>query len=406
MIPGAPLPDEFGLRDVDAHRDFLLDSVASLQPFGVGLHEAAGLTLCEAIEADLDLPTFTAATTDGWAVRTANLVGASERMPIVLPVVGQIDQATYRGATLAAGTAVKVAAGAPIPAGADAVMPTEAGLVSGRLVQFVTEAELNQFLVLAGSRVTDGERLLEPGIELTPRNLAQIAELGNDKVLARPRPRVVVLTVGDDLVEPGRPLARLSQHYDSCTTLLATTARNDGAQVFTAGPVPAELKSLGNTLSEQLVRADLVLLIAEINDDLIELLAEQGAIDVAEVDLLPERQVFALIGPDRTPVLVLPPDPVEAYLTYNIFGQALVRRLAGLEDEPLVALEGELTQEVLPDPERPKLVLARHANRLLTPIPAGGHGAVELALATSVFLLPPDEESYEVGTPVPFWVLP
>lgn len=399
------MPDEFGLRDLDAHREFLLDSVSSLQPFGVGLQEAAGLTLCEAIDSDLDLPNFSASTIDGWAVRTANLVGASERMPIVLPVIGQIDLPTYRGAKLEAGTAVKVAAGAPIPAGADAVMPIEAGLVSGRLVQFVTEAELHQFVVLAGSRVSDGERLLEPGVELTPRVLAQIAELGNDKVLARPRPRVVVLTADDDLVEPGRPLARLSQRYDAFTTLLATAARKDGAQVFTAGPVSAELKSLGNTVSEQLVRADLVLLITEITDELIEMLGEQGAIDVCEVDLLPGRQVFALIGPDRAPVLVLPPDPIAAYLSYGIFGQALVRRLAGLADEPLVAQEGELTQAVVPDPDTPLLMLSRHSSRLLTLLPGNDHGAVELALATSVCLIPPDEETLEAGTQVPFWIL-
>lgn len=406
QLPGAPLVGESGLRDADSHRDFLLDSVASLQPFGIGLQEAAGLTLCESIDADLSLPIYTAATTDGWAVRTANLVGASERMPIVMPVVEEVLQASHRGAPLSGGTAVRVAAGAPIPEGADAVMPLEVGLTSGGLVQFVIEAVLHQYLRLAGSRVSEGERLVEAGVELTPRILAQIAELGNDKVLARPRPRVVVLTAADDLVEPGLPLTRLSQSYDPGTTLLATALRSDGAQVFTTGPVPTSPEVLGVTLAEQLVRADLVLLHANLTPELIDLLAEQGQIDVAQVDLMTERQGFAMIGPDRTPVLVVPRSPVQAYLTYLFFGQPLVRRLAGQPEQWPQAQQGKLASDVAADPVRPQLMLARHSEGLLSPLAMTDDGAAELARATAVMLIPAGRDPLPATAPVQYWTLP
>ncbi|MCC6496198.1 MAG: hypothetical protein IT193_08055, partial [Propionibacteriaceae bacterium] len=221
-------------RSLPAHRSFLLDRVSTLRPFGIGLLDAAGLTLCETIVADLDLPTFTAATTAGWAVRASNLVGASRQRPVILPVVDQIEAGDYHGAPLTKGTAVLVAAGAPLPEGADAVMPLAEGLAVADEVQFTSEARFQQNLRLAGSRIADGDTLVAKGSVLTPRTLAVIAEVGHDKVLARPRPRVVVLTADEFLTAPGLPLTRLSETYDATTTLLAATLRDEGAQVFTA----------------------------------------------------------------------------------------------------------------------------------------------------------------------------
>ena len=224
-LEAAPADGAAGHRSLAEHRDYLLSHVETLRPFGIGLLEAAGLTLCESIVSDIDLPTFTAATTPGWAVRASNLVGASSQRPVILPVVDRIDAGGYRGAPLTAGTAVLVAEGAPIPDGADAVMPLAMGLAVDEDVQFTTEASFQQNLRPAGSRVAEGDQLVAKGSLLTPRTLAVIAEVGNDKVLARPRPRVVVLSADNSLKAPGQPLTRLSQSYDATATLLAATAR-------------------------------------------------------------------------------------------------------------------------------------------------------------------------------------
>lgn len=404
-LPDPPAAGIAGSRDLAAHREFLLEHVHSLHPFGIGLLDAAGLTLCESITADIDLPTFTAATVDGWAVRAANLVGASPRLPVVLPVVAEIDSVGHRGAPLPKGTAVRVVAGAPVPDGADAVVPLADGLLVGDEAQFVAEISFQENLILAGSRVTDGDLLVPNGTELTPRVLGLIAEVGYDKVLARPRPRVVVLTADTALVEPGRPLTRLSETYDACTTLLAASARRDGAQVFTTGIVAAEPRSLAVTLSEQLVRADLLLLVTDATDEVVTMLAGQGLIDVAEVDALPGRQVFAVLGPERVPALVLPTGAVPAYLSYQLLARTLVRRLAGLDEAFLAEEAATLTHPIDADPARTRLVLAHLSEGRITPLRRDDPGAAELAQANAVAVVPPSAESVGTHRSVTCWLL-
>lgn len=405
ILADPPAATTAGGRDFNEHRAFLLNHVHALRPLGIGLLEAAGLTLCESIVADLDLPTFAAATADGWAVRSADVAGAGPQRPVVLPAVAGAASDGFQGVPLAAGTAVRVAAGTPVPEGADAVVPLGDAEAEAGAVRFAAEAGRGQWLLQAGSRVADGELLATPGTELTPRVLALIAEVGHDKVLARPRPRVVVMTADDALVEPGRPLTRIIERYDACTTLLSATARSDGAQVFGAGIVPAQPKDLARAVGEQLVRADLVLLVTEITDELIAALGRDGAIDVAEVDGLPGRQAFALLGPDRAPVLVLPPGPVPAHLTYLLLGRALLRRLAGDEAAPAEAEAGVLAAEIAADPAHARLVLARRLDQGYLPLPEAHPGAAELALAEAVLVVPPGIGPVPAGAVVPCWSL-
>lgn len=404
-LEGAPAPGRNGLRSIDAHREFLLSQVESLQPFGIGLLDAAGLTLCESIVADLDLPTFTAATADGWAVRASNLVGASAQRPVILPVVDEIETADYRSAPLTAGTAVQVAAGAAVPEGADAVVPLAAGLVVGEDVQFTAEASFQQNLRPAGSRISDGDQLLASGAKLTPRALALIAEVGHDKVLARPRPRVVVLTADTALVEPGLPLTKLSEAYDACTTLLAATVKDDGAHAFPAGIVTAQPKELARVITEQLVRADLLILVAEVTEDLLGMFGEIGAIDVVEVNALTGRQAFALVGEERAPVLVVPAAPVPAYLDYLLFGRPLVQKLAGSEPGRPAETSAPVIEPVEADPTRTRLVLAYHNSRGVSPLPSSDPGAAELAAANAVIVIPPAAEPIPAHGDVTCWLL-
>lgn len=401
----SPAPGYSGLRSLEAHRDYLLSKVASLQPFGIGLRDAAGLTLCESIVADIDLPTFTAAAVDGWAVRASNLVGASQRRPVTLPVVDEIGAGAYRGAPLTAGTAVRVAADAPVPEGADAVVAVSETVVVGEDVRFTQGAYFRQNLRLAGSRISDGDQLLAMGTVLTPRGLGLIAEVGYDKVLARPRPRVVVITADSALVEPGFPLTRLSESYDASTDLLSATAKNDGAQVFPAGIVSTEPRQLATTLGEQLVRADLVLLVTEVTDDMQSVLGGIGQIDVAEVDALPGRQLFALVGVERIPLLVLPAGPVPAYLAYLLFGRPLVQRLFGVDPAGPTAVVAPVTQEVAADPVRTRLLLGHHTTRGVSPQPMARPGAAELADANAVIVVPPADEPIPAHGDVTCWLL-
>lgn len=404
-LGGAPDPGRTGLRTLDDHRGYLLGHVGTLRPFGINLLDAAGLTLCESIVSDIDLPTFTAATAAGYAVRTSNLVGASKQRPIILPVVDQVEAGGYRHAPLTPRTAVLVEAGAPLPEGADAVMSLAEGFAVEDDVQFTTEAKVHQNVRLAGSRVSDGDQLVARGSVLTPRTLAVIAEVGHDKVLAMPRPRVVVLVADESLKAPGLPLARLSESYDATSTLLAATLRDDGVQVFVGHVASTEPRAVGIALDEQLVRADLVFLVTRVTEGLEAMLAGQGSVDVAEVDALPGRQLFAMVGDERAPVLVLPPDAVAAYLSYLLVGRPLVQKLAGKEPETPKDSSAPVTQEVAADPVRTRLLLAQHTNRGVTPLTGASPGAAELAGANAVIVVPPADVPIPAHGDVTCWLL-
>lgn len=405
-LPGAPGVDPNGLRGIDDHRDYLLSLVGELRPFGIGLMEADGLTLCESLASDLDLPIFTAATVDGWAVRASNLVGASEHHPVALPVVGAVAAGDPRGIPLTPSTAVWVAVGAPVPEGADAVVALADGVVLDGAVEFRAEARFQQNLWLAGSRVADGDRLLERGSLLTPRALGLIAEVGHDKVLARPKPRVVIVTAATGLVEPGRPLTTLTQRYDSATTLLAASLRDDGAQVFVAGIIQPDPHTVARVVNEQLVRADLVVLVADLTPDLLTGMAGHGIFDVAAVDGFVRPLGFGLVGPDRTPLLVLPVRSVPAYLGYELFGRPLVERLGGLEISDPELVDDHLSNPIESHPVLTQLVLAHSTTAGVRPLPfVGDQGSAELSDANVVAFIPAGEGVLPAGSGVVCWVL-
>jgi molybdopterin molybdotransferase len=405
-LPDPPAVDASGLRDIDAHRDYLLSLVPQMRPFGIGLMDAGGLTLCESLTSDLDLPIYTAATVSGWAVRASNLVGASDLRPIIMPMAGEIRADGRRGAPLTPGTVVWIEVGAPLPDGADAVVPFERTAVAGREVEFREEATFQQNLWLAGSRVADGDRLLGSGALLTPRAIGLIAEVGHDKVLARPRPRVAIVTSAPGLVEPGLPLTSLNQRYDATTPLLAAAAREDGAQVFASPIVPPDARLVATAVSEQLVRADLLLLVADMDGDLLQAMAGLGSFDVAQVDGFATPLVFGLVGPEGIPMVVLPARPVPAYLVYELFARPLVERLGGQEISEPELVDGRLTTPLESDPVRTRLVLAHSTSAGVRPLPvAGDQGAAELSDANAVAFVPAGVGHLPAGNPIVCWML-
>jgi molybdopterin molybdotransferase len=404
-LPNAPSTGAHGLRTIDEHRDYLLSLVAEMRPFGIGLMDAGGLTLCESLTSDLDLPIYTAATVSGWAVRASNLVGASDLRPIIMPMTGEIRVDGRRGAPLTPGTVVYIEAGAPLPDGADAVVAFEHTAVAGREVEFRQEATFQQNLLLAGSRVADGDKLLGSGARLTPRAIGLIAEVGHDKVLARPHPRVAIVTTGQGLVEPGLPLTSLTQRYDSTTPLLAAAARDDGAQVFASPIIPPDPRLVANAVGEQLVRADLLLLIADLDGDMLQAMAGLGGFDIAQVDGFIDPLVFGLVGPEGVPMVVLPVRPVPAYLAYELFARPLVERLAGQEISEPELIDGQLTTPLDSDPVRTRLVLAHSTSAGVRPLPVvGDQGAAELSDANAVAFVPAGVGHLAAGSGVVCWM--
>lgn len=321
-------------RTVEEQRDFLLDRVGAIRPFGMQIHDVVGLTLCEDIVSDLDLPLVTTARVDGFGVRASDLVGATPNAPVSLYVVGRIAVGDAPGSALMAGAAVEVTEGAILPEGVDAIVPlTVTAETPEGNVLVTNEARLYENLRRAGSEMSDGDRLLSAGEDLTPRSVGVLAEVGIDKVLVRPRPRIVVFSVSNALVPPGEALTRPQERYDAATALLGAAARAAGATVYPMGIMPPDPEAIRQTIADQQIRADLLLVIG--GTDLAREVAEGiGELDEADVSLNGSSRVaFVELGDEGTPMLMLPSGSITVYAAYQALVRPLINRLN--ESDPL-----------------------------------------------------------------------
>src|SRR5699024_6304032 len=211
------------------HRDFLLSLVDELPPFGQQILDALDLTLCEDVVSEVDLPAFDNSAMDGYAVQVADLVGARDPDPVVLAVVGEVAAGQTAPTPLSPGTAMKVMTGAPIPPGAEAVVPYEDTDRGADDVLVYREAATGQHIRRRGEDLSSGTQVFSTGDRLGPGSIGLLAAIGHDKAMVRPRPRVVVIATGSELVDPGTPLQHDGQIYDSNSYLLAAAARRAGA---------------------------------------------------------------------------------------------------------------------------------------------------------------------------------
>ena len=180
-----------------------------------------------------------------------------------------------------------------------------------------------------------GERLvLRSGTRIRSTQIGLAASIGRDHLPTRPHPRVVVLSAGPDLVEPGQPLKNDSDEYETNSWLLTTAVREVGAVAYRVHSIPDDEAELQKVIEDQLVRADLIIISGERNDDSFDLisrtLAGLGAITTVDIAIEASgRHNFGTIGPDKTPVVTLPGDPIAAYISFELFVRPMIRTMLG-----------------------------------------------------------------------------
>lgn len=178
-----------------------------------------------------------------------------------------------------------------------------------------------------------GERLvLRAGTRIRSTQIGLAASIGLDHLPTRPHPRVVVLSAGPDLVEPGQPLNNSSDEYETNSWLLTTAVREVGAVAYRVHSIPDDEEQLQKVIEDQLVRADLIIISGERRDDSFDLITRTltGVGDITTVDLAIEasgRHNFGTIGPDSTPVVTLPGDPISAYVSFELFVRPMIRTM-------------------------------------------------------------------------------
>ena len=390
-----PEPVESGpsSRTLDEERTFLLSKVPPLRPFGMPVLDAGGLTLCEDVVSDLDLPPVAIAHVEGYGVKASNLVGASEKHAIDLQLIATVAPGDHTPPPLPGGGTIFLEEGAPVPEGVDAIVPEPDAEVRGRHVFFTREAVRGAHLHDRGAELRDGEQLLAAGQVLNPRSIALLAEVGLDKVLVRPRPRIVVLGVDATLVSPGLPLTSGTQRYDSTTGLLATAARSDGATVYPVGMIPATAAAVRQTIVDQGIRADLILIVGgseEENELVTGVLRELGHVDVADVAVNDGKRVcFGQTGDDGVPVLLLPGGAVSASVAYHALVRPLIGRLNDSDPNRVPRRWASLEGGVESASETVRYVPAVLEGDRVRPVSSAGHElAFDLHRANVLLVLP------------------
>jgi molybdopterin molybdotransferase len=414
-LPEPPLPRADGLRSMEDHREYLLSCVEQLPPFRQQLLDVLDLSICEDIVSGISLPSFDNSAMDGYAVYASDIQGASEDSPVRLPVVGEVAAGQAAPHKLAPGTAMKIMTGAAVPVGADTIVPYENTDRGASDVKIVAASEPGQHIRRIGEDVTAGTRVFTAGAAISSRDIGLLAAIGIDKVLVRPRPRVVVISTGSELVEPGLKLASEQQIYDSNSYMLAAAARIAGAQVFRVGPVSDDPDEVKLAISDQLIRADLILTSGGVSQgdyDVIKaVMPELGVTDFASVAMQPGKpQGFGLIGDDRIPMIMLPGNPVSAFVSFEAFVRPVIRKLMGTTPYVRSVVSCRARHEMRSIPGRRQFArgIVSVADRARQVELVGGHGSHllgDLARANALVILPEQTERVATGDRVDVWMI-
>jgi molybdopterin molybdotransferase len=338
------------MRPVEEHLDSILEVIEPMAPSHLQLLDAHGCLLAEDVTAEGDLPAFDNSAMDGYAVRIADVAGASEEFPAVLPVVDDIAAGSVGAQRIVPGVCARIMTGAPVPPGAEAVVPVEWTDGGQTTVRISRGADAGANIRRRGGDVTAGELLLERGQRLDAPQIGLLAAVGRDRVRVRPRPRVVVFSTGDELVEPGLPLSGGAIH-ESNSYLLTTAAREAGAIAYRVGILSDDPEKLLSAVEDQLVRADLVVTTGGVSagayDVVKEVLSRLGTVRFTQVAMQPGRpQGFGTIGPDATPIFTLPGNPVSAYVSFEVFVRPAIRKMLGVEPLHRPVVKATCTEEL------------------------------------------------------------
>ena len=319
------------MLSVEEALDRVLSRVVPLPTEQVNLLGALDRVLAEPVLALLDIPPWPNSSMDGYALRSEDVRTATREQPARLRVAGRIPAGALASRPIAPGEAFRIFTGAPLPEGADSVIPQEEVEADGEVVRVLRRVGRGEYVRAAGEDVRAGETVLEPGHQIRAAEVGLLATLGRPQVRVFRRPRVAILSTGDELVDLGGQIGPGKIPNSNTYSLMA--------QVVEAGGEPINLGVAGDsveTLDERLrwgLSADVLISSAGVSvgeldfvrDALIRLGAE---LHLWQVAMRPGKPItFGSLGP--RPVFGLPGNPVSAMVTFELFVRPALRKMAG-----------------------------------------------------------------------------
>lgn len=414
----------------------LLDArTVPLDGEAVLLREAAGRVLAAPVVAAVDVPGFARAAMDGFAVRAEDTTGATAGQPALLSLVGQALPARPFGGNLGPGQTVRVMTGAPVPAGADAVLMAEfAGEEPGGRVLARTAVAQGRHIARVGEDVAKGREVLAAGRALRPQDVGLLASIGVEPVSVVRRPRVAVLVTGDELLPPGSAPDGF-RIVDSNSPMLAALVARDGGACLPVCYLPDRYDAIHDAIRR--ADADVILVSGGSSvgteDHAPRVLAELGELAVHGIavrpagptgigfvpipgpgegvkgrtgDELPQPSPAPPLTRSLAPVFLLPGNPVSCLCAYDLFAGRVVRRLGGRRwDLPYRRVMLPLAAPVTSALGRVDYLRVRIVNGSVEPSAVGGASNLSSAVAADGFVLVGrDRASLEAGETVEVWL--
>ncbi len=324
-------------------RERILSQFKPVKTETVPLTESSNRVLAEDIQAADDLPLFDNSSMDGFAVRAVDVTDASSDSPRSLRVVADIPAGSSPTVSLARGQAARIMTGAQMPAGADSVVPVEdtdfqdrsSGTKAPEEVQISRGVKHGSNVRPRGMDIHAGEVVLHAGRALKPQDLGLLAMFGISQVPVFQRPRVALLSSGDELIDIDAPL-EAGKIRESNSYMIAALIENAGAEVFRLGVAKDNFDSV-KALFEKAVNlnVDLILSSAGVSvgafDYVKEVIESDGKMDFWRVNMRPGKPV-AFGNYSGVPVIGLPGNPVSAYVSFEVFVHPTLGRLSGIAD--------------------------------------------------------------------------
>jgi len=402
-----------GMDPVETHLAEVLATIRPLRPARLALQAAEGGVLAEPATAAGSLPPFDNSSMDGYAVHASDVAAATADAPVTLPVADQIPAGDSRTLTVAPGTCARIMTGAPMPGGADAVVPVEWTSGGTAQVQFYQSVTKDYAIRRRGDDVAAGSEVLPAGTRLGPPQIALLAATGHASALARAAPRVAVIGTGTELSEPGSPLPR-GGIWDSNSYMLAAAVRQAGG-VAARHRIDDEPGTVLAMIERQSAAADLLITSGGVSmggehDVVKAALSGHAAMTFRKVAMQPGMpQGVGVVGAQRTPILTLPGNPVSTYVSFCLFGLPALDALLGLPPRRLPRARAALTAPVR-SPEGKRSYLRGRldaAAGTVTPLTGqGSHQLGALAMANVLIVVPEPVVSMEAGEAADVMSLP